>query len=128
MRYIVSSILITVLVCFSVYEILSELPIDLTIGSSLLKEIIMQDTWISVKKKLPNFDVDVLLFVDQKHRTIGHRMDFDSEPDTIVWWLKESESYAINGDGKEWGRGECFDVSAWMDLPEPPKEDIFKEG
>ncbi len=66
--------------------------------------------WISVKDKLPDLNIEVLLYLNNEIR-IGARwdsFDFENDCDSYSWYIPE-----------------YFDTispSHWQPLPEPPKE------
>lgn len=63
--------------------------------------------WISVEERLPDVNVDVVLIIPR-----------NDGPCIRVGWLRES--------GRWWAAGQGlvpYDVTHWMPLPEPPKED-----
>lgn len=63
--------------------------------------------WISVKDRLPTVKDQLLIY--------------DSENDEIVIgvFLYSTESIIAFGI---FGRGQVFDITHWMPLPEPPKQ------
>jgi hypothetical protein len=76
--------------------------------------------WISVKERLPEYEVDVLLFDDWKSN------DGKIYKDVRVGYLREVITRK-GSDGIyntcEWGGTEyAFNITHWMPLPEPPKQ------
>lgn len=59
--------------------------------------------WIPVTDRLPQDDEDVLVWVDGTHRDMAYR-------DEGVWYDEE--------------HNHLKNITHWMPLPEPPKEDI----
>ena len=63
--------------------------------------------WISVEERLPDVNADVVLIIPR-----------NDGPCIRVGWLRES--------GRWWAAGQGlvpYEVTHWMPLPEPPKED-----
>lgn len=86
----------------------------------------MMSEWISVKDRLPEiYDKDpdwsktVLFYTIQGHMHSGYR--YKGKPQTSFYdddwsapyWLDESENLSFEED----------EVTYWMPMPEPPKED-----
>ena len=72
----------------------------------------IRPAWISVKDRFPERDVDVLTYFRWGAFKIGR---FDKDPDSLEyrWKFEDSNLY---GDDMQ-------DVTHWMPLPEPPKEE-----
>lgn len=71
-----------------------------------------RDRWISVKEELPDIDQDVLVMV--------HWRDYPE--DMMVYGRRyKTRWYLWNGELGELIKG--FDITHWMPLPEPPKEE-----
>ena len=68
--------------------------------------------WISVKDRMPNMDVDVLTYFRWGAFEIGR---FDKDPDSLEYRWK-FEDFNLYGDDMQ-------DITNWMTLPEPPKEE-----
>lgn len=74
-----------------------------------------QSKWISVKERLPELEKEVLICDLNDERDEGLYMDVwsleDDEDGGVVWADKNGAWYSLD------------DVTHWMPLPEPPKED-----
>lgn len=65
----------------------------------------MENNWISVKERLPEDDSYYLTFTTE-HTFEVYRYDGDGE------WVTD------------WGDTANHDITHWMPLPEPPKEEV----
>ena len=71
--------------------------------------------WISVEERLPEVNTGVLVAV--RHMQTGQfsvRYDWRIKTTERGWWWKKTSESNIS---------DLLDVTHWMPLPEPPKED-----
>ena len=81
--------------------------------------------WISVKDRLPEKGVPVLVFVprkgdEEKYITID-LLDPDSDGDIWYWHNDNYERYVLAGPPGSIGPSEEAPYTHWQPLPEPPK-------
>jgi hypothetical protein len=76
------------------------------------------DEWISVKERLPEDGVLVLVCNDD-----GHMMIAKHESEVFDWYYKYT-----NYDFDIWENEEQGPVCYWMPLPEPPKERVSNDA
>lgn len=76
--------------------------------------------WISVSERLPDFEVDVLLFNDWETSIGERRQDMKVGYLKQVTYHKEINRTVVTC---EWGGDEfIFNITHWMELPNPPKQ------
>ncbi len=79
--------------------------------------------WISLKDKLPKLNESVLLFDDW----VSHRDTNTKHKEVRVGFLEEytirKSKIGIVVDCEWKGTEFAFNITHWMPLPEPPKED-----
>lgn len=63
--------------------------------------------WISVKDRLPNAGVSVLIY------------DVENDKIEIGRFLYSQKSFPVFGI---WGQGQTFDITHWCPLPNPPQQ------
>ena len=73
--------------------------------------------WISVKDRLPEFNQDVLIFANPSIATAVRHMCSPKTPDD--WWWTGN---CYGGYEWEWDF-ETENITHWMELPDPPKEE-----
>lgn len=76
-----------------------------------------QPKWISVEERLPEDDVEVLVYIASKKENVDSVI-------AITHYTHSMYGYNIEGWCSPWQY--CFwdrEVTYWMPLPEPPKED-----
>ena len=76
-----------------------------------------QPKWISVEESLPDDDVDVIVYIASKKENVDSVI-------AITQYTHSMHGYNIEGWCSPWQY--CFwdrEVTHWMPLPEPPKED-----
>lgn len=67
-----------------------------------------QDRWISVKDRLPEFDVHVIVYC----KIYGRYLASYRRIDTDYNW----------GDWRDFNNNVCLPPTHWMPLPQPPKQ------
>ena len=76
--------------------------------------------WISVKDRLPEFNVDVLVYAVGKD---------DDKVITITSYTNAKYGLGITGWITPWQYFFYnYSITHWMPLPEPPKADVALEG
>ena len=84
----------------------------------------LNTTWVAISEQLPEMEVDVLLFDDWK------TSDGERRQDMKVGYLVETTTrQTANGIAVscEWRGGDVFiNITHWMPLPQPPKNDASK--
>jgi hypothetical protein len=68
-----------------------------------------RNDWISVKDRLPEVNVDVIVFNKHRQRFMSHFVGMNTE------WLSNKPCAVWVDD-----RGAYSDITHWMPLPEPP--------
>lgn len=75
-----------------------------------------EEGWISVKDRLPDLQVDVLVCIKKFGVRYPYSMVATYEynlKDELVWWVGEKEF--------DWNNANHEQITHWMSLPEPPK-------
>ncbi len=86
--------------------------INQRLGEAPAADVVERPRWIPVGERLPDTDVDVLVMV--------HWRDY---PEDMMCYGRRFKTrwYLWNGELGELNKG--FDITHWMPLPEPPKEE-----
>ena len=81
----------------------------------------MMAEWISVKDRLPNIDIDVVIFAVGKSDLFENKVAITHRYYPMRWWNKESEYIDWLQPWQYFTAN--YEITHWMPLPEPPKED-----
>ena len=85
--------------------------------NALIEEGVTVQEWISVKDRLPEMTVDVLLYFPiEKNMAVGFLCDVDE--DRTMWCAYTDDGFYTSCD---------YEPTHWMPLPQPPKEERKEE-
>lgn len=78
--------------------------------------------WVAVSERLPEMEVDVLLFDDWKTTAGGRRQDMKVGYLSEFTTRKTADGIAYSCEWR--GHEFLFNITHWMPLPEPPSPNI----
>ena len=80
---------------------------------AVLEQIPVEGNWISVEERLPEFDIDVLVFATGDFRSVI----------TITSYSDHLHGFNIKGWVSPWQYfHKNYTITHWMPLPQPPEE------